>query len=74
MDAGDAVFGAQLRAIRLERGWSQHTLADRADMQPKHVSRLETGERTDPRLSTVRRLAEALNVSPARLLEEEERA
>ena len=70
MDASE--FGAQLRAIRLERGWSQHTLADRADMQPKHVSRLETGERADPRLSTLRRLAEALGCEPGRLLRTEE--
>lgn len=68
----DMHFGMQLRSLRTERGLSQHDLADRADMQAKHVSRLETGERVDPRLSTIRRLAAALSVEPGRLLEEGE--
>ena len=68
----DVPFGDNLRALRHERGMSQQEVADRAEMQPKHVSRLETGERCDVRLSTLRRLAMALDVPVARLLEEGE--
>lgn len=65
----DEQFGAALRAIRHERQLSQVDLATDLETTPRHISDWETG-RVDPRVATVRRLAEALNCSAAVLLEE----
>ena len=54
-----------LRALRLERALSQDDLARRAGVDRKTVMRGEQG--LDIRLSSVRRLAHALRVSPQRL-------
>ncbi len=56
-----------LRAIRLRRLMTQVELAARAGLTPVSVSRIETGT-TKARISTVWRLAEALNVDPDDLL------
>jgi ribosome-binding protein aMBF1 (putative translation factor) len=50
-----------LAALRLRRGWSQRTLAEAAGMKQPHIARLETGK-NDPSLTTMRRLAIALDV------------
>jgi transcriptional regulator with XRE-family HTH domain len=47
---------------------SQETLAHAADVHTSEVSRLERAER-DPRLSTIVRIAQALDIAPAKLLE-----
>jgi transcriptional regulator with XRE-family HTH domain len=53
-------FGRRLRELRIEAGWTQRELAGRAGLDHNSVSRLEKGDRTDPPLSVVVRLAEAL--------------
>jgi transcriptional regulator with XRE-family HTH domain len=69
----DPLFGQQLRAIREERGWSRDELAERLGAgNAKTVWKWETGA-ADPRVTTVRRLATALNVDAAELLEERDR-
>ncbi len=57
-----------LRAWREARGLSQRALAERAAMPYPMIARLELGQ-TDPRLSTLRRLAEALNVTVGELVD-----
>lgn len=69
----DVQFGAQLRSVRLERGLTQQELAELAGCgAAKHISKYERGEK-DPRVATVRKLATALEVEAAELLEEPER-
>jgi transcriptional regulator with XRE-family HTH domain len=60
-------FAANLRRLRLAAGLSQMELGDRAGLHFSEVSRLERGLR-DPRLTTIVRLAGALQVPPADLL------
>lgn len=67
MDAGEQ-FGRNLRSQRKRAGLTQEQLAHAANVYPSEVSRLESARR-DPRLSTIVRLAEALGVPPAQLLE-----
>jgi len=55
-----------LRQARERRLLTQAELAGRASMTAATISRIETGM-TKARISTVRRLAEALDVDPAEL-------
>jgi transcriptional regulator with XRE-family HTH domain len=56
-----------LRAARLNRLLTQAELAKRVNMTTASISRIETGT-TKARISTVRRLAKALDVDPDELL------
>ena len=61
--------GATLRRLREDRFISQRDLARLADVSPTTVMHLETGQNPNPRLSTIRKLAEALAVDPGALVE-----
>ena len=58
-----------LRQIRDAQGYSLRALADKVGMAYPALFRLESGE-ADPRLSTLRKLAKALNVKVADLIGE----
>ncbi len=58
-----------LRQIREAQGYSLRALANKAAMAYPALYRLESGE-ADPRLSTLKRLAAALNVTVADLIGE----
>ncbi|GAB3432382.1 helix-turn-helix domain-containing protein [Actinophytocola sediminis] len=58
-------FGALLRQQRLRAGLTQEALADRSGLGVRTVRALETGERADPRVATVRQLTDALNLDAA---------
>jgi transcriptional regulator with XRE-family HTH domain len=58
-------FGLLLRQWRQRAGLSQEALAQRAAVGIRTVRGLETGERTDPRMGTVRALADALELTGA---------
>lgn len=65
--AGDVVRLARLRQIRQRRFLSQAELAEKAGIGENTIRRLELGQ-TEPRGRTVRRLAEALGVTPEDLI------
>lgn len=58
----------RLRAVRERAALTQRELALKAGITPVQISRLERGEDA-PRPPTVRKLAEALGVAPADLME-----
>jgi transcriptional regulator with XRE-family HTH domain len=60
-------FAANLRHRRKALGLSQEQLGARANIQMADISRYENGNR-DPRISTVARLAVALELPVAELL------
>jgi ribosome-binding protein aMBF1 (putative translation factor) len=60
-------FAQNLRRRRKELGLSQEQLGARANIQMADISRYESGSR-DPRISTIARLAEALDTPIADLL------
>jgi transcriptional regulator with XRE-family HTH domain len=60
-------LGRNLRRVRERRDLTQEAVADRSGVHATEVSRIEAGKR-DPRISTLERLAEALEVSPGELL------
>lgn len=59
-------FGARVRQLREKRGWTQERLAAEADVHVVQVSHIEMGA-TDPKLSTVLKLAKAFQMAPSAL-------
>lgn len=68
MDARQT-FAENLRRERKRMELSQEALGFLCDLDTSEISRLERARR-DPRLSTIVKLARALEVTPARLLDE----
>ncbi|MBA2377512.1 MAG: helix-turn-helix domain-containing protein [Actinomycetota bacterium] len=62
------IFGVRLRELRLSRGMSQEALAHEAGLDRTYISSCERGKRNIS-LENIHRLAKALDVSPAALLE-----
>ena len=58
----------RLKRLRAERRLSQNALARRASLSREYVARLELGQH-DPSLSALVKLAKALKVKVAELLE-----
>ena len=67
MDAG-IVFGKVLRRLREEAGLTQEQLGFEADLRRTYVSILELGQQ-QPSLTTILKIAQALNCSPGSLLD-----
>jgi DNA-binding XRE family transcriptional regulator len=61
-------LGKNLRAARVRKALSQEELASRSGVQQGEISRIERGKR-DPQVSTLIRLAQALEMPPGRLLD-----
>jgi transcriptional regulator with XRE-family HTH domain len=61
-------LGTNLREAREQLKLTQEAVAERSGVHPTEVSRIEAGKR-DPRVSTVERLAAAVEVPPGRLLD-----
>lgn len=62
-----AAFGARVRELRNERGWSQEDFGHRANLDRTYVSGIERGTR-NPTLDIIHRLAQALDVPAADLI------
>lgn len=62
----------RLRAIRIERGLSLRALKAETGIAMSNLQKLEAGV-CDPQLSTLRKLAKALDVSVAELIGETSR-
>jgi transcriptional regulator with XRE-family HTH domain len=61
-------LGSNLRTARKNRQWTQEDLAERSGVHAGEISRMEAGKR-DPQVSTVEKLAAALEIPPGQLLE-----
>jgi transcriptional regulator with XRE-family HTH domain len=60
-------IGDRLKDLRIQRALTQQELADKAGVGKNTVNRIERND-TEPHMSTLRKLAEALNVDPAKLV------
>jgi XRE family aerobic/anaerobic benzoate catabolism transcriptional regulator len=58
----------RIKSLRADRGLTQASLAKRAGLTLGYIGKLETGH-YDPQLSTLMKLAKALKVTVAELLE-----
>jgi transcriptional regulator with XRE-family HTH domain len=61
------VLGRNLRAARERLGLTQEQVSERSGVQAGEVSRIECGKR-DPKVSTLEKLAAAVEVEPGDLL------
>ena len=59
-------FGVALKKIRIERGFTQEVLAEKAQLHVNYVSMIERGL-SPPALDTICSLADALSVPVSRL-------
>jgi transcriptional regulator with XRE-family HTH domain len=59
-------FGARVRKLRLERGWSQETLGFRAKIHRTYIGAVERGEQ-NVALDNIVKIAGALKISLANL-------
>jgi transcriptional regulator with XRE-family HTH domain len=63
------IDGAKLKNARERRFISREELAEKVGSHRDHIGRLERGEVTNPRMATIRKLADALEVDPTELVE-----
>lgn len=60
-------FGAAVRALRMERGIAQESLANLAGIERSHMGKVERGEHM-PTLAIIFKIASALDCSTATLM------
>ena len=63
-----STFSANLRRARQVKGWTQAELARRAQVQQGYLSALERGQKTNPSMALLERLASALGTNVSRLM------
>ena len=63
---------ASISLFRLKKGWSQRRLAEEIKTSQPHIARIESGK-ADLRLSTLKKLAEALNIKIEQVINAVER-
>jgi transcriptional regulator with XRE-family HTH domain len=56
-------IGDNIKRIRKESGISQQELAERCEVSKSQISRMESGEQTNPQIQTVVAIATALSAS-----------
>lgn len=67
------VFGANLQFFREKAGLSQAALADRMGVDRAHISAMERGQQ-NVTIITLWHVAEALDVKPAELLDDQRKS
>ena len=63
-----SALGTNLREARERLGLTQEQVAERCGVHATEVSRIEAGKR-DPQVSTLERLAKAVEMKPGQLLD-----
>jgi transcriptional regulator with XRE-family HTH domain len=56
-------FAERIRELRQKHGYTQQELAELADLDYKHIQRLESKKPTDVKLETIEKLAKAFKIS-----------
>lgn len=65
-----ATLREKLKAERRRAALTQEQLAEKANVGIATIARIEGGDIEEPRVSTLRKLAEALGIEPRDLLED----
>jgi transcriptional regulator with XRE-family HTH domain len=64
-----SILAANVRRLRLERGWSQEVCAEHCGLHRTYIGAVERGERNIT-ISTLEKIAAAFKVTPIDLLTE----
>lgn len=64
-------LGDKIVYLREQKGWSQNKLAKLAKVSQSVLSDIEKSPKIDPRLSTLRKIAKALNIPVEDLVRED---
>jgi len=59
-------FGQRIKEIRIQKGYTQYKLAELVDIDPKHMSHIETG-RSFPKADLIEKFARALDIDYTQL-------
>lgn len=59
----------RVRELRIKHGLTQQELAELADLDYKHIQRLESKNPTEVKLETIEKLAKAFKMSCSELLD-----
>ncbi|MFA5337642.1 MAG: helix-turn-helix transcriptional regulator [Candidatus Omnitrophota bacterium] len=62
-------YGKRLRQLRKKCGYTQQKLAELANIEYKHIQRLEGKNPCDVKLSTLEKLAKAFGIPISKLLD-----
>ncbi|MDA2911417.1 helix-turn-helix domain-containing protein [Nitrospiraceae bacterium AH_259_D15_M11_P09] len=62
-------LGRALRTLREEKGLTQTDLAEKVKVGQSYIAMLESGDKTNPTLEVMQRLAKALKVPVTELVE-----
>ena len=62
-------FSGRIRKLREKKGLTQQKLAELADLDYKHIQRIESKNPTDVKLETIKKLAKGLKISISTLLQ-----
>ena len=62
-------FGAVIRQLRINAGFSQESFAAHADIHRTYMGGIERGER-NPTLTNIIKIAQALNIKPEEIFKE----
>lgn len=62
-------LGGKIRELRVRRGYTQTKLAELADIDYKYLQRIEGKNPPALKIDTIEKLARALKVTPAKLLD-----
>ena len=61
-------FAQRIKSLRKKYGYTQQELSELADIDYKHIQRLESKNPCDVKLSTIEKLAKAFKISCSKLL------
>lgn len=59
-------FGQRIKEIRIQKGYTQYKLAELVDIDPKHISHIETG-RSFPKADLIEKFSKALDIDYTQL-------
>ena len=62
------IIGERLRAYRIQKGWSQEILAERAELHHTYIGQLERGEK-NATIESIYKVTTALNIPLSALFE-----
>ena len=62
-------YAGRLRQLRKKHGYTQQKVAELANVEYKHIQRLESKKPCDVKLSTLEKIAKAFNLSLSEFLD-----